>query len=123
MRRRLPERLGKPADSDLSLADTQSIVAHLRGFASWLEFTKSVLGGRRSKTWNVPLYRVDQKDDTLRVRHSLEDKDWDEILAVMADRGITGLDAGGQLTDRILARVGQLGHLTRLNFGGTKRDH
>ncbi len=121
MRRRLPERLGKPADSDLSLADTQSFVAHLRGFASWLEFTKSVLGGRRSKTWNVPLYRVDQKDDTLRVRHSLEDKDWDEILAALAERGITGLDAGGQLTDRILARVGQLGHLTRLNFGGTKR--
>ena len=80
-----------------------------------------MLGGRRSKTWNVPLYRVDEKGDTLRVRPSLEDKDWDEILAAMMERGITGLDAGGQLTDRVLARLGQLGHLTRLNFGGTKR--
>jgi len=122
MRRRLPERLGKPPDAELTLGDTRSFVAHLRGFASWKDFTISVLGGRsRSKTWNVPLYRVDEKDDTLHVRHSLEEKDWDEILAVMAERGIAGLDAGGQLTDRVLARVGELGHLTKLNFGGTKR--
>jgi ankyrin repeat protein len=122
LRRRLPERLGRPADSELTLADTQSFVAHLRGFASWVDFTRSVLGGRsRTKTWNLPLYRVDETGDTLHVRHSLEDREWDEILAVMAERGIAGLDAGGQLTDRVLARVGGLGHLTRLNFGGTKR--
>ena len=122
MRRRLPERLGKPPDADLTLGDTRSFVAHLRGFASWLEFTKSVLGGRsRAKGWNLPLYRVDEKDGTLHVRHSLEDKEWDEILAVMAEHAITGLDAGGQMTDRVLARVGELTHITRLNFGGTRR--
>lgn len=122
MRRRLPERLGKPPDAELTLDDTKGMVAHLRGFASWADFTKSVFGGAgRSKTWNVPLYRVDEKDNTLYVRHSLEDEEWDEILAVMTERGLTGLEAGGQMTDRVLARVGELGHLTKISFGGTKR--
>ena len=38
----------------------------------------------------------------------------------MADQKISSLDAGGQLTDSVLARLGELPHISQLNFGGTK---
>ena len=38
----------------------------------------------------------------------------------MADQKIASLDAGGQLTDSVLARLGELPHISQLNFGGTK---
>ena len=60
MRHRLPELLGKPEDAELSLADTQQVVAHTRGFGSWIDLAKSVIGtGGRAKKWNLPLYRID----------------------------------------------------------------
>ena len=42
---------------------------------------------------------------------------------VMADQKISSLDAGGQLTDEVLARLGELPHISQLNFGGTKQRH
>ena len=57
------------------------------------------------------------------MRHSLDDKDWDEIIAVMAEQGISGLDAGGQMTDAVLERIADLDHVTRLNFGGIEAAH
>ena len=109
MRSRLPQQLGQAAGAEMSLDDTRTIVAHLRGFARWGDLAASVLGPRsRAKTWNVPLYRFDDRRNLLHVRHSLEVKEWDEIIAVMADRGITGLDAGGQMTDAVLGRIAEL---------------
>ena len=120
--RRLPERLGKPAGAELSLDDIRGLVAHLRGFSSWVEFARSVTGvGGRAKPWNLPLYRIEGKHRTMHVRHSLERKDWDEILSAMADQKIASLDADGQLTDAVLARLADLHHVTRINFGGTKQ--
>jgi hypothetical protein len=122
MRNRLPQLLGKSAGDEISLAETQQVVAHIRGFGSWIELAKSVTGiGGRAKKWNLPLYRIDDKNGTLQVRHSLDDKEWDEIIAVMAEQGISSLDANGQLTDAILERVVRVAHITRINFGGTKR--
>jgi ankyrin repeat protein len=126
MRTRLPQLLGKPADAEISLADTQQFVAHSRGFGSWIELAKNVVRtGGRAKKWNLPLYRIDEKNGTLQVRHSLDDKEWDEIIAAMAEQGIASLDANGQMTDAVLERVARLGHMTRINFGGTKQltDH
>ena len=122
LRARLPERLGKSAGAELSLDDMRGLVAHLRGFSSWVEFARSVTGvGGRAKPWNLPLYRIEGKQRTMHVRHSLERKDWDEILSAMADQKITSLDADGQLTDAVLARIADLHHVTRINFGGTKQ--
>ena len=122
MRARLPQRLGKSADAELSLDDTRGFVAHLRGFGSWVEFASSVTGvGGRAKNWNLPLYRIDFEHRTMHVRHSLEEREWDEIISTMADQKISSLDAGGQMTDAVLARLADLDHITRLSFGGTKQ--
>ena len=67
-----------------------------------------------------PPYRVDGKGNVLTVRPLLEEKDWDAVLAAMAERQITGLDAGGQMTDAILERLGRLGHVRRLELAGSK---
>ena len=121
MRAALARRLGKAEGDEVSLDDTRGLIAHQRGFASWVEFARSVTGaGGRRRHWNLPLYRIEGPDRTLHVRHSLEDREWDEILSVMADQNIASLDAGGQLTDSVLARLGQLPHISHLNFGGTK---
>ena len=62
MRTELPQLLGKPADAEISVADTQQVVAHTRGFGSWVELAKSVMRtGGRAKSWNLPLYRIDEK--------------------------------------------------------------
>jgi ankyrin repeat protein len=82
---------------------------------------KSVMQvGMGARTWTLPLYRIDEHR-TLRVRHSLEDRDWDEIIAAMADQGISSLDAAGQMTDAVLGRIVALDRITRLNLGGSKR--
>ena len=122
MRAGVAQRLGKAEGDELSLDETRGLIAHQRGFASWVEFARSVTGaGRRARNWNLPLYRIEGPHRTLHVRHSLEDREWDEILSVMADQNIASLDAGGQLTDSVLARLGQLPHISQLNFGGTKQ--
>ena len=122
LRTGLPQLLGKQPDAEISLADTQQVVAHTRGFGSWVELAKSVLRtGGRAKHWNLPLYRIDERHGSLQVRHSLDDKEWDEIIAVMAEQRISGLDAGGQMTDTVLERIAGLDHVTRLNLGGSTR--
>ena len=122
MRTKLPQLLGKPPDAEISLADTQQVVAHTRGFGSWVELAKSVMRtGGRAKKWNLPLYRIDERHGSLQVRHSLDDKEWDEIIALMAEQGISSLDAGGQMTDAVLERIAGLDHVTRLNLGGSKQ--
>ena len=49
---------------------------------------------RRARNWNLPLYRIEGPHRTLHVRHSLEDREWDEILSVMADQKIASLTLG-----------------------------
>ena len=108
MRAGVAQRLGKAEGEELSLDETRGLIAHQRGFASWVEFARSLTGaGGRRRDWNLPLYRIDGPHRTLHVRHSLEEREWDEILAVMADQKIASLNAEGQLTDAVLARLGQ----------------
>ena len=122
LRAGVAQRLSKAEGDELSVDDTRGLIAHQRGFVSWVEFARSVTGsGGRARNWNLPLYRIEGPHRTLHVRHSLEDWEWDEILSVMADQKIASLDAGGQLTDRVLSRLGELPHISQLNFGGTKR--
>jgi len=63
-----------------------------------------------------PFYRIDWKNNTIAPGQTLSDRDWDTVLAVMKELGISGLDAAGQMTDSVLARIAQLDHVTRLNL-------
>ncbi|HZB24964.1 MAG TPA: ankyrin repeat domain-containing protein, partial [Vicinamibacterales bacterium] len=67
-----------------------------------------------------PLYRVDARRNLLAVRPLLEPNDWNDVLAAMEARGITGLDAAGQMTDALLEKLGGLAHVTDLELSGSK---
>ena len=75
---------------------------------------------RRRPESSVP-YRIDEKQRLLQVRQSIDEKEWDTILAVMAEQRLTGLDANGQMTDAVLARIAELDHVTRLELNFSKQ--
>ena len=52
---------------------------------------------------------------------TLTDREWDRLIAVMKERGITALDAGGLMTDDVLARIAALDHVTSLSLGGSRQ--
>ena len=74
----------------------------------------------RARIRSRPPYRVDGKQNLIAVRPLLEPKDWDAILGAVAERQITGIDAGGQMTDAILERIARLEHVTDLELAGSK---
>lgn len=54
-----------------------------------------------------------------RPRRALAPGDWDQLLAAMADRKVSGLAAGGQMTDAVLERMAALPHVTHLDLSGS----
>ncbi|MEX2153464.1 MAG: ankyrin repeat domain-containing protein [Gemmatimonadaceae bacterium] len=126
-RARLRWQLGVSADAaenfDLTLADAQRFVARGHGFETWAELAERMSPKSREQTKpsaRAP-YEIDAKENSIRPRHALTEKDWDTVIGVMAEQGITTLDAGGQMTDDVLARISRLGHVTRLNLESSNR--
>ena len=120
LRKGAQTRLHKGKDADISLAEARDVVAGLRGFASWAALADSVTRpDDRSEGWARPLYHVDERRNSIELRRPPDDKEWDTILAVMAERKLAGLDANGHMTDAALARIAGLDHVTTLQLGGS----
>jgi hypothetical protein len=124
--RRLAPIAGRP--TEFSPADVQLLVARQYGFESWPKLAECVSqppGDPRAAPHGLspapPFYRIDGKANTIEPRPPVSDRDWEAILDVMEEHGITGLNASGQMTDAALERLSRLGHVTRLNLDGTKR--
>jgi len=104
-------------------ADAQLFVARGHGFESWAELVEHMSPKSREQTKppaRAP-YEIDAQENSIRPRHALTESDWDTVIEVMAEQGITALDAGGQMTDDVLARVSRLEHITRLNLESSNR--
>ncbi len=117
-------RLQKDRDftGPLSIAEARDIVAGLRGFPSWTDLAYSVT--RRdghAKSWARPPYTIDEKHNRIDVRHGLDDDEWNAIFDMIVEKKITGLNAGGQMTDALIERVVELEHLTHLNVAHSSR--
>jgi len=114
--------------ADITPEDAQLIVAREFGFESWAKLADSVArppGDPRSAPLGMsstpPFYKIDWKENRIEPRPPLSDKDWDTIFSVMKEYKITGLNAGGQMTDAAMGRLPQLDHVTHLNLGGSMR--
>jgi RNA polymerase sigma factor (sigma-70 family) len=125
--KRTPTNLMNQA-ADLTLADAQRFIAGLYGFDSWTKLAANIQqppDDARAAAFGLsstpPFYKVDWKSGTLEPLPPLSEKDWDTIFGVMKERGITGLNAGGLLTDDVIERLTKSDQVTRLNLGGTKR--
>jgi hypothetical protein len=127
MRRYVRLDLGKaeqpqnPNDDTITLAEAQYLVARMQGFESWqavADFAASVPPGKRTiAPKNVTAFSVDESGSKEIVARS---RDWDEIMAVMAQRRLPGLHASGQMTDALLDRFSRLDHVTALDLEGSK---
>ncbi|MGH7712886.1 MAG: hypothetical protein ACREOG_16470, partial [Gemmatimonadaceae bacterium] len=109
-----------PADDDITLAEAQYLVARAQGFESWealAAFAAAVPPGKEIAQKAVALFTVDGSGKREVAARS---RDWDEVIDVMRERRLTGLHAGGQMTDALLDRISRLDHITALDLGGSK---
>ena len=113
------EQPGHPEDDAITLSEAQYLVARVQGFESWralVDFAASVPPGKTIASKSVSTFSTDETG----VKEETRSRDWDEIIAVMTERGLTGLDASGQMTDKLLDRFSRLAHVTALDLNGSK---
>jgi Leucine Rich repeat len=107
-------------DDAITLPEAQYLVARTQGFKSWHEladFAASVPRGKTIAAKSVSMVSIDEagiKEEIIRSR------DWDEIIALMAEQRLPGLRASGQMTDALLDRFSRLDHITALDLEGSK---
>ncbi|HEY2019393.1 MAG TPA: hypothetical protein VGH38_38055 [Bryobacteraceae bacterium] len=111
------QRSAKVPKNYLEVAEAQMLIAQDAGFGSWAELLKAVATGAPPP--GEP-YVIDNKENRIAPRRRMADKDWDGLIGVLKERRISGVDANGLMTDRVLARIADLDHVTRLNLGGSR---
>lgn len=96
--------------------EARMLIAQDAGFNSW----DALIASRASRAPAVPAYAIDSKDDRISPRRYLTTREWDTLIDAMRERRITSLDAGGFMTDEVLARIAALDHVTSLSVGGSR---
>jgi hypothetical protein len=114
------------SEGKLTQAQAQLFIARQYGFENWTKLLDS-MGARSSGLRDLahgsssrpPFYRIDWRSNTIEPGPILSSQDWDRIFAVMKEYGITGLNAGGRMTDEALGRLAKLHHVRRVNLDGS----
>ena len=109
------QRSSRVPANHLPLEEARLILAQDTGFGSWDALGDAVRTGARP----LPPFSIDAKENRISPQRTLTDGEWDRLIATMKERGITTLDAGGLMTDDVLARVAALDHVTSLSLGGS----
>jgi hypothetical protein len=114
--------------ADLALDDARQMVAGAFGFESWANFAESTAQPHNDPRTDPlgmsstpPFYKIDWKQNEITLRGPLSEKDWDVIFEVIKETGITGLNAGGQMTDAAMKRLSKLDQVSRLSLEGCVR--
>jgi hypothetical protein len=121
MQQRLPNWFAAPERTlELAVDDARRLVAQRLGFESWDALIRSLSPVPRpphSPPADAPFVRIDRSSNTIDVRGPIPTEQWDTVVDVMREQGITGLRAGA-ITDQALARVAELEQVTRLLIEG-----
>ena len=96
----------------------RELIARESGFGNWNALSTALAAGTSA---SGPAYAIDRRSGAIRPRRELSDADWNALIEVMKERRIAALDAGGLMTDAVLARVATLGHVTSLSLGGSRQ--
>jgi len=111
------QRAFRTPEHNLELDEARSVLAQDAGFSSW----PALLEATRTGAPAIPAFAIDGPENRISPRRQLSEREWDRLIAVMKERRITGLDAGGLMTDDVLARMAQLDHVTSLSLGGSRQ--
>ncbi len=111
------QRSSTAARNCLELAEAQTIIAQDAGFGSWEALMHAVAAGAPPPG---TAYAIDDKGNSIRPRRRMAGAEWDELIDIIKERRITALDAGGLMTDALLARVAEVDHVTTLSLGGSR---
>ena len=108
---------------EITLTDAHGFIATQHGFQNWGKLLESLTNSKppMHRVSKSPLFfTINWKDNTIEPGPMLGAKDWDTIFAVMKEQRITGLNAGGRMTDVALKSLSKLEHVTYLNLGGSQ---
>ena len=97
---------------ELTLEGAQLLIARQHGVATWLRLVDT-------RDEPQPNYRIRRQDNMIAPGPVLSENTWDVIFDVMRERRITGLNAGGRITDAALKKLAKLDHVTRLDLDGS----
>ncbi len=111
------QRAFRQSKNYLQLAEAQLILAQDAGFGSWAALMEAAATGARPQ--GAP-YVIDTKENRIGPRRRLTDGEWDELIAVLKERRITGLEANGLMTDAVLGRIAEIDHVTSLSLAGSR---
>jgi hypothetical protein len=110
-------------DDHITIEEARSLVARAQGFATWealATFTRAMpRTGQALAAKPVDVFASDEGDSDTRPV-SLRSRDWDEVIALVQERRLPGLNATGQMTDALLERVSRIEHITALDLSGSK---
>jgi hypothetical protein len=110
------QRSFKGEKSYITREEAMVLLAQDAGFSSWSALTRAIATGAP----RTPPWTIDAAENVIAPRRVLNDREWDALIAVARERGITGLDSNGLMTDAVMARVAALEQITRLSLGGSQ---
>ena len=129
IRRFLEDRLfhlpdGQERIANFGVTDARRLVARLYGFDDW-DALVSATGGV-DETFGVtsvpPFFRIDPVRGLIEPQQPMSPRDWDTLIGVMRDRGLTGLDAHNLMDDAALAKLAAaVPHASVLRLHGSDR--
>ena len=130
IRDRLSNRTG---GSDLLAAfdirAARLLVAGLFGFASWDDLVSPSAGGDTNTapglTTTPPFHAIDETAGLVRIRQPMSSRDWDTVIGIMRDRGLTGLEANSMMDDATIEKLADVPGMRVLKLHGSDRltDH
>lgn len=123
MRRYVRLDLGRPeqprADDTITLADAQRLVARAQHMDSWDALIAAASATRRAPI-AARAIGVIRRGYPADPHSALLSRDWDEVADWLQDEELTGLHAGGQMSDVLLDRLSRVSHLTWLDLSASQ---
>jgi hypothetical protein len=110
------QRSSRVPKNYLPLDEARLILAQDAGFGSWASLMEALATGAPG----VPAWGVQPDGARIAPRRYLRGREWDDLIAAAREHGITGLDAGGLMTDEVLARVASLEQVRELSLAGSR---
>jgi len=106
--------------------DARLVVARLFGFDDWDDLLTASAAPSGADAPGLsshpPFYRIDAAGGTISPQQPMSARDWDTLIGIMLDRGLTGVEANNMMDDDALARLAAtVPHVRVLKLHGSNR--